>query len=71
MTRAEYLQWVKDRALAYLPHDLTNALSSFISDMRKHPELASHPALELTGQLLANGHLSTAKQMRDHIEGFA
>jgi hypothetical protein len=33
MNRAEHLQWAKDRALAYLPHDPANAWASFASDI--------------------------------------
>lgn len=32
MDRAERLQWCKDRALAYLPHDPAQAMTSFMSD---------------------------------------
>jgi hypothetical protein len=47
MTRAEHLQWSKDRALAYLPGDLTNATASFICDLDAHPELQDHLVKEL------------------------
>lgn len=66
----EQLQWVKDRALECLPGDPSGALSSFLSDMRKHCETRQHPGLELTLRLLAGGHLQTARQVREHIEGF-
>ncbi len=47
MTRAEHLQWAKDRALEYLDlGDLQNAFSSFLSDMGKHDELAEHLGLD-------------------------
>ena len=40
MTRDEHLQWAKDRALAYLPHDPNEALVSMLSDLGKHEQLA-------------------------------
>lgn len=41
MTRAEHLQWCKDRALAYVRDgDLVNAVASMGSDLTKHPETA-------------------------------
>lgn len=39
MTRAEHLQWCKDRAMEYVTHgDLVNAVTSMASDLTKHPE---------------------------------
>lgn len=69
MTRAEHLQWAKDRALALLdkPKD---AWASMASDCLKHPELAGHPAIGLGTLLAIGGNLSTAAQVRDFIEGF-
>jgi len=63
-TRAEHLQWCKDRAIAYLP-DAATAYTSFMSDMGKHPETADHPALSLGLQLLLIGAVD-----RRFIEGF-
>jgi len=37
-TRAEHLQWCKDRALEYLPADPQQAVTSMVSDLHKHPE---------------------------------
>jgi len=47
MDRAEHLAWAKERGLAYLPSDPVQATTSFISDLRKHPELAGHGVQEL------------------------
>lgn len=70
-TRTEHLQWCKDRANEYVNRgDLTNAFSSFQSDMTKHPETDGHTALMLGMQLMIGGHLSTAQQMKDWINGF-
>lgn len=71
MNRSEHLQWCKDRALAYVKqNDMVSAFASFQSDMTKHPETNGHMALELGTMLLLSGHLSTAKQMSDWINGF-
>ena len=46
--RAEHLKWCKERAFQYLDKgDVKNAYASFISDMGKHSETSSHPALTL------------------------
>lgn len=72
MNRAEHLQWAKDRALEYVGlGDLMEAFQSMLSDLSKHPELENAAAVcgELGMKLLLNGHLSTAEQMRDWING--
>ena len=39
MTRAEHLQWCKDRAMEYVKTgDFNNAVTSMLSDLSKHPE---------------------------------
>ena len=71
MTRAEHVQWAKDRALEYLQRgDVTNAFTSFTSDLNKHPETAKSPTLELGAMLFFSGHLKTERQMREWITGF-
>lgn len=71
MTREEHLQWAKDRALEYVEmNELGHAWASFTSDMRKHDELTTHPALILGSQLLASGHLSSQGEMEKFIKDF-
>lgn len=71
MTRAEHLAWCKERALEYVEAgDLTSAFASMVSDLRKHPELARHPGIELGTLLLLSGGLSDPTSMRRHIEGY-
>ena len=71
MDRQEHLQWCKARALEYEDqNDPNQAITSMISDLRKHPETAEHSAITLTGMLLVGGHLQTAAQVREHIDGF-
>jgi len=70
-TRAEHLQWCKDRALEYVESgDTAGAFSSFHSDMRKHPETENNMALQMGSMLLFGGNLNTPRQMRDWITGF-
>ena len=71
MNRKEHLQWCKDRALQYVESgDVTNAFSSFMSDMGKHEETSNHLALEMGMTLMLFGNLSTNNQMKDWIKGF-
>ena len=53
MTRAEHLQWCKDRAMEYVNHgELLNAVTSMMSDLEKHPETsAKNGALGMLGLL--------------------
>lgn len=69
MTRAEHLQWCKDRAIEELP-DVQNAFASFHSDIRKHDETRDHVALQMMSQMFFGGNLSTSAQMKEFIEGF-
>lgn len=71
MDRGEHLVWCKKRALEYVDHgDVKNAWASFMSDMRKHPDTASHSALELGHMLFMSGQLNSPVEMRKFIEGF-
>ena len=65
MTRAEHLEWCKQRALAYLPDKPMQALVSMLSDLRKHPELEQHPAARTAPM----GKNLTADQVADWMEG--
>ncbi len=70
MSRAEHLQWCKNRAIEYVKqNDLKMAFASFQSDMTKHPETESHMALKMGSMLLIGGLLSSPKEMTDWIEG--
>ena len=69
-TRKEHIEWCKTRALEYVEAgDNNNAFASMISDLNKHPETEGHAAGELGMMLLLGGHLESAKQMREFIEG--
>lgn len=73
-SRADHLQWCKDRALEYLdpgPHfSINDALASFASDMLKHPETKDHPALLLGFQMQMAGLLDTVPAARKWILDF-
>ena len=68
-TRAEHLEWCKQRAREYLEKgDATNAVTSMMSDIQKHPETEVRGILALLGvQTAANGDLEGARR---YIEGF-
>jgi hypothetical protein len=40
------------------------------SDLRKHPETEDHSGVMLGTMLMMGGHLGSAHQMREFIEGF-
>lgn len=71
MTRTEHIAWVKQRALEYVTaNDLDQALASYVSDMGKHPEAdPDRTCRMLMMRLRMSGHLRTAQQVRDFIEG--
>ena len=72
MTRDEHLEWCKTRALEYVEQgDFAQAVTSMLSDIRKHPETQSEALMMLGMGLLAGGHLDTADKTRDFIEGFS
>jgi len=71
MTRTEHMQWAKARALEYVESgQLTEAFSSMISDLRKHPETVDHIGLQLGMIQMMGGQLETKAQMHDFISGF-
>ena len=71
MTRAEHLEWCKQRALECLDmDDIGQVWTSMISDLGKHPETANHTAIKLGMMMLMAGHLSSQNKMRKFILGF-
>jgi hypothetical protein len=67
MTRSEHIAWAKQRALA-LPHDVANAMASWVSDLGKHEETVHHASIELLGMHALSGLLD-AGSCRELIEG--
>ena len=67
-SREEHLEWCKQRAREYLDiGDVNSAYASFVSDMRKHPETADNPAIDIGLMLMMTGRMN---DMRRFIEGF-
>jgi hypothetical protein len=70
-TRAEHLQWCKDRALVYADQgDMVNAVASMTSDLRKHPETENHAGAQLMVVQAMAGLLDRPGELRRCIEGF-
>lgn len=71
MDRQQHLEWCKKRAREYLAKgDVTNAIASMMSDLRKHPETESSAGgiLGMLGmQTVISGDVSDARRF---IEGF-
>lgn len=70
MIRKEHLDWCKQRANEYLDNnDATLAVTSMLSDLRKHEETENHVGAEMAivGHLLTN---LTVDSARTWIDGF-
>ncbi len=71
ISRNEHLEWCKQRALEFLDKgDLHQALTSFASDMSKHPETGDHIMFDRGMTLLMTGQLDTDTEIREFITGF-
>lgn len=71
MNRQEHLEWCKQRALQYVDAgDLSQAVTSMMSDLGKHKDLENHAGIRLGIVLLMTGNLDTANKVRDFIVGF-
>jgi hypothetical protein len=70
LTREEHLAWCKRRALEYLDAgEITNAITSMMSDMDKHPETrCNNKVLAHLGMLIAVEQ--NADAARRFIEGW-
>ena len=71
MTRQEYLNWCKERALVYVERgELNDAWLSMVSDLKKHEETKDHPAITLGTMMMALGQINTQGEMEKFIKGF-
>jgi hypothetical protein len=73
VTRAEHLQWAKDRALEYADlGDVANAMASLGSDLNKHPETKNHSGMGLMMMLAVAVRQRRRRwhELRKFIEGF-
>ena len=69
MSRADHLQWCKDRAMEYVnTGDSTNAIASMISDLGKHPETAQSASLGMMLAIVINRNDKAA--MTNWVQGF-
>jgi hypothetical protein len=72
VNRQDHVVWCKQRALEYVEAgDTAMALTSLISDLRKHPltESTAEVVGELGTILVMAGHLGTPGEMRAWING--
>ena len=70
-TRAEHLEWCKQRAREYCERgDTMNAMTSMFSDLEKHPETAGHKGFEIGLMLILIGGLRDQAEARRFIDGF-
>ncbi len=68
MTRDDHLAWAKARALAYLPQNPREAMTSMMSDLMKHPDLKNHFGLQIAPMFY--GAHDDEREVRRWIEGF-
>ncbi len=68
MTRDEHLAWAKQRALAYLPGEPLQGMTSMMSYLTKHPELRNHAGLRIA-PMFYGAHYDV-QAVRRWIEGF-
>lgn len=64
VNRAEHIQWAKTRALAELDADPNG------QGRGKHPDTTDHAGIGLTALLTFGGHLTSPREVRDHINDF-
>ena len=66
-SRAEHLEWCKQRAREYLAiGEWQNAMTSMVSDLGKHPE--TERSREIGGYLMLT--VSDVESCRKFVEGF-
>lgn len=71
MSRQDHLNWCKERALAYADRgDVTNAIASMCSDLRKHPETENHAGAQIMVMQAVAGLFDRPGELRRFIEGF-
>ena len=70
-TRAEHLEWCKQRAQEYCERgDTIDALTSMFSDLGKHPETANHVGIKLGLMLISVGNSNNKAAVLRHINGY-
>jgi hypothetical protein len=70
VTRAEHLEWCKRRAKAYIEEgQLSDAVTSMVSDLQKHPETENHPGSQIGMMMMLSGQF-TKESITKFIDGF-
>ena len=71
LTKAEHLQWCKDRAIEEMDfyNDPVKGIISLMSDLSKHPETSSITYQALCMGQMLDGNL-TRQRVIDFIDGF-
>lgn len=70
-TRAEHLQWCKDRALEYVElGELETAIASMISDLKKHPATTIDHRIERALLIPILFHQTDKTAITKWIQGF-
>jgi hypothetical protein len=72
VTRAEHISWCKQRALEYVErNELSDAVASMLSDLRKHPETENHIGGTLgVGMMMIPGWIRNRGEVTKWIDGF-
>jgi hypothetical protein len=72
ITQDEHIEWCKKRALEYLDRgEVSQAFTSMLSDVRKHPDCENHPGLLMgAGFMLLPGWIDNPVEVRRWIVGF-
>ena len=72
VTRKEHMDWCKKRSHEFLESgDTKNAFTSMISDLSKHSETRSNPAIMLGMNMFSGGMLDKKDEMKKFINGFS
>jgi len=72
MTRQEYLEWCKIRAIQEMDFykDPNKAIVSMMSDLRKHPETNNETLISLCGMMLLSDKIRTRQEAINFLNGF-
>lgn len=70
-TRDEHLEWCKEDALKYLPHNPKEAFTVMLSDLSKHLETKDHIGCQIgVNFMLLPGWIDNPIEVRRWIVGF-
>ena len=70
-TYDEHIEWSKQDALTYLPHNPREAFTVMLRDLKLHPETEIHAGSVIgVGMMLIPGWIDDPNEVRRWIEGF-